>query len=238
VKIQTFIFNWRNQYEKTKQKIEQLKSIGVTPLVINSDDEHREEGWVNIGEESYFTDQFIAALKNFDKDSDVLFHIQGDASYDNWEQLYADAEKYFYETNWGIYAPNVDYTWYDSERTDVNNLDFGIQNLKFVANTDCTCWFIHRDIIQEYYKRGLDFSPYKMGWCWDIVFPAMAYLMRRPVLRDYYHTIQHPPGTNYNKEQAEKEMAAMYNGLPEDIQKVFRYIKGDRRYLALYYKDE
>jgi hypothetical protein len=75
-----------------------------------------------------------------------------------------------------------------------------------------------------------------MGWCWDIVFPAMAYIMKRPVLRDYSHTIDHPPGTNYNKEQAETEMMDMYHRLPEDLQKAFRYIKGDRRYLALYYK--
>lgn len=236
MKIQTFIFNWRGQYEKTIEKISQLDKLGIKPTIINSDDEHREEGWVNIGEDSYFTDQFIAALNNFDSDSDILFHIQGDASYDNWEKLYADAEKYFHETNWGIYAPNVDYTWYDSDRTDIDNLNFDIENLKFVANTDCTCWFIHRDIIQEYYNRKLDFSPYKMGWCWDIVFPAMSYIMKRPVLRDYSHTIDHPPGTNYNKDQAEIEMRDMYNNLPEDLQKAFRYIKGDRRYLVLYYK--
>lgn len=236
MRIKTFIFNWRGQYEKTQEKISQLKEIGITPVVINSDDEHREIDWVNIGEESYFTDQFISALSNFSKDYDVLFHIQGDASYDNWEKLYADAEKYFQETNWGIYAPNVDYTWYDSSRTDVENLDIGIENLKCVATTDCTCWFIHKDVIQEYYRRELDFGPYKMGWCWDIVFPAMAYIMKRPVLRDYSHTIQHPPGTNYNKTQAEQEMQHMYNNLPEDLQKAFRHIKGDRRYLALYYR--
>ena len=27
--IQTFIFNWRNQYEKTKYKVAQLKNIGI-----------------------------------------------------------------------------------------------------------------------------------------------------------------------------------------------------------------
>lgn len=236
MKIQTFIFNWRNQYEKTKEKIKQLNDIGVTPIIINSDDEHRDEGWINIGEESYFTDQFIAALKNFDTDADILFHIQGDASYNNWKQLYEDAEKYFLETNWGIYAPNVDYTWYDSSRTDVPNLDMEIDNLKLVADTDCTCWFIHKDIINEYYTRKLDFSPYKMGWCWDIVFPAMSYIMKRPVLRDYSHTIDHPEGTNYNKEQAEKEMAEMFKNLPEDLKTAFSYIKGDIRYLATYYK--
>ena len=84
--IQTFIFNWRGQYEKTIEKEIQLLSIGKHPIVINSDDEKTEEGWHNIGEASYFTDQFLKAIELFD--GDVLFHIQGDASYDNWEKLY------------------------------------------------------------------------------------------------------------------------------------------------------
>ena len=99
--IQTFIFNWRGQYEKTIEKETQLLSIGKHPIVINSDDEKTKEGWHNIGEASYFTDQFLKAIELFD--GDVLFHVQGDASYDDWEKLYADAEKYFEETDGSHY---------------------------------------------------------------------------------------------------------------------------------------
>jgi hypothetical protein len=49
MKIQTFIFNWRNQYAKTKEKITQLTNIGVEPNVINSDEQYNEFGWHNIG---------------------------------------------------------------------------------------------------------------------------------------------------------------------------------------------
>ena len=66
MKIQTFIFNWRGQYEKTKEKQKQLSAIGVVPVVINSDDNHREDNpnWHNIGEESYFTAQFLKSTQN------------------------------------------------------------------------------------------------------------------------------------------------------------------------------
>jgi hypothetical protein len=231
--IQTFIFNWRGQYEKTKQKIAQLHKIGVTPIVINSDDLFRENEWHNIGEESYFTAQFVKAIELFT--GDVLFHIQGDASYENWEQLYKDAESAFNETNCGIYAPNVDYTWYDSSKTDIDTIRIPNKNLKAVANTDCTCWFIHKDIIDLYKQRNLDFRPYTMGWCWDIVFPALSYMNKRPVIRDYSHTIDHPPGTNYNKELAEKEMWDLYNSLDSDIQEAFGYVKGNRFNLVKYF---
>jgi hypothetical protein len=237
MKIQTFIFNWRGQYENTRTKEKQLQAIGVSPIVINSDDDyiHIEE-WCHIGNEAYFGKQFAEAVNIFD--GDVLFHIQADASYDNWEHLYKDAEKYFEQTDWGIYAPNVDYTWYDSSRTDINNLDFPIPGLKIVANTDCTCWFIHKDIIEEYLKRDLNLEQYKMGWSWDIVLPAISYLMQRPVIRDYNHTIKHPMGTNYNVQQAEKEMWDLYQTLPKDIQEAFSYIKGDREKLVKYYAED
>lgn len=232
--IQTFIFNWRGQYEKTKYKITQLENIGVIPIVINSDDEHKEYGWHNIGEESYFTAQFIKALELFT--GDVLFHIQADASYENWHLLYEDAKKSFETYKCGIYAPNVDYTWYDSKKTDIDTVRFpGNKNLKAVANTDCTCWFIHKDIINLYKQRNLDFSPYTMGWCWDIIFPALSYMNKRPVVRDYSHTIDHPPGTNYNKEKAEKEMWELYNSLDPDLQKAFGHVKNDRYELLKYF---
>lgn len=231
--IQTFIFNWRGQYENTVYKINQLRQIGVEPIIINSDESHEMPDWHNIGEDSYFTAQFIKALELFT--GDILFHIQADASYDNWQQLYDDAIKTFNDTKCGIYAPNVDYTWYDSTRTDIDSIRMYTKNLKAVANTDCTCWFIHRDIIELYKQRNLDFSPYTMGWCWDIVFHALSYMNKRVVLRDYSHTIQHPRGTNYNKELAEKEMWQLYNSLDPDIQEAFGYIKSNRYNLVKYF---
>lgn len=235
MKIQTFIFNWRGQYEKTKHKISQLHQLGIEAIVINSDDLYNEYGWHNIGEESYFTAQFLKALELFD--GDILFHIQGDASYDKWGELIEDAKKYHGIYNYGIYAPNVDYTWYNSERTDLPFFLFDEPNLKMVANTDCTCWFIHKDIINMAKEKGIDFSPYKMGWSFDIIYPALSHMARRPVIRDYGHTIDHPEGTNYNKEQAEAEMLQLFNACPPEVQRGFSYIKTDINKIYDFYKD-
>jgi hypothetical protein len=235
MKIQTFIFNWRGQYEKTKEKQKQLSAIGVVPVVINSDDNHREDdpNWHNIGEESYFTAQFLKAIELFD--ADVMFHIQADASYDNWTEIYAGAEECFDTYNWGIYAPNVDYTFYDSSRADLKSFDLEEPYYKMVANPDCTCWFIHKDIIEDAKNRNIDFAPYKMGWSFDIVYTAIGYISKRPVIRDYRYTISHPPGTNYSKQQAETEMHTFYSKLPSDIQTAFKYIKQDKEHLGKYY---
>jgi hypothetical protein len=236
MKIQTFIFNWRGQYDKTIEKIGQLTKIGVDPIVINSDEKHEQPDWYNIGENSYFTAQFLKATELFEQsDADILFHIQADASFDDWAKLYQEAEKYFEIYNWGIYAPNVDYTWYDSTRSDLTTFDLDEPGIRMVANTDCTCWFIHKDIIAKTKERGVNFSPYKMGWSFDIVYPAVSYIMKRPVIRDYNFTIDHPKGTNYNVGQAEKEMMDLYNTLDPEVKKAFYLIKNNKDELANYY---
>ncbi len=240
MKIQTFIFNWpgmkegKTHYEMVTKKVEQLKLLEKDPIVINSDEEHDQPEWHNIGNDGYFTAQFMKALDLFE--GDILFHIQADCYYDNWQPIYDSAVKYYKKYKWGIYAPNVDYTWYTSERTDLDMFRIPEDNLKMVANPDCTCWMIHKDILKEAVKRKIDFAPYKMGWSFDIIYTALCYMLKRPVLRDYRYTVKHPQETNYSKPQAEIEMHNFYNSLPEEIKRPFAMIKGDINQLAEYYK--
>lgn len=55
--IQPFIFNWRNQFEKTCAIEDSLKQIFGEVTVINSDEENTREGWIDLGDEAYFTTQ-------------------------------------------------------------------------------------------------------------------------------------------------------------------------------------
>lgn len=69
-----------------------------------------------------------------------------------------------------------------------------------VSNTDCTCWFLHRDVINR--MPQIDLNLNKLGWGVDT---AMAYLsnkQNRKILRNYKHTIIHPASTNYDKNVA------------------------------------
>jgi hypothetical protein len=234
MKIQTFIFNWKGQHNNTLDKIKQFEKIGIETTVINSDDSYTHyDNWYHIGEQSFFTSQMLKATELFD--SDFLFHIQADVSYDNWQKLIDDALKYYDKYEWGLYAPNIDYTWYDASKTDVDRLQLEDPNLKMVASTDCSCWFINKDIIDISKDREINFEPYQIGWSFDLVYSAISYLNKYPVIRDYNHTVKHPKGSGYNVEQAEQEMIQLYNSLPEDIQKAFYFIKMDRERLADYY---
>jgi hypothetical protein len=232
--IQPFIFNWNNQFQKSCQIENSLGKIFDKVTVINSDDHNSRQGWVNIGDECYFSDQFKKALELFD--GDVLFHIQGDVSYNNWEGLVEDAKKYLDYYDAGIYAPNIDYTWYSSENTDILSLESEHQNIKMVACTDETVWFIRKEILQEMVERKVDFSNNKMGWGWDLVLCAICFANSRPVIRDYNHTINHPKGTNYPQSQAADELVDLWNSLNNDIIEIISYIKGDREKINKYFQ--
>lgn len=197
---QIFIFNWKNQEQKVLQKIQQLNDAGYNPIIINSDDTLRDKyDWVHIGEQAYFTEQFNTAVNLFN--SDLFIHIQGDASYDNWGQLISDAQKYFTIYNYGIYAPDIDYTNWYAESVNINQLS---DNIWEILNTDSICWFIHKDIINEY--EPIDVSQNKFGWGIDWYLIHISNAKNRKVIRDYNHKVLHPNSTNYDKEQATKEL--------------------------------
>jgi hypothetical protein len=232
--IQPFIFNWNRQFEKTCAIEDALMPLFDKITVINSDDNNTRQGWIDIGDASHFSDQFRKALELFD--GDVLFHVQGDVSYDRWEELIEDAKKYLEYYDAGIYAPNVDYTWYSAGNSDINSLESDHSNIKMVASTDETVWFIKKEIIQEMLDREVDFSNNKMGWGWDLVLSAICFANSRPVIRDYNHTIDHPMGTNYNSEKAGEEMLELWNSLDPDLKEIVSYIKGDREKIAKYFQ--
>jgi len=152
LKIQSFIFNWHNQFESTLVIEKQLNKILDQVNVINSDEQNYRAYWHNIGEDSYFTAQFQKALELHDGDS-IFFHIQGDTSYNNWNKLVQDARHYMQKYNAGIYYPKVkNVEWYDDNITTIQTMHAPDENIKYIATGDETVWFIHPKVI-EYVKR-------------------------------------------------------------------------------------
>lgn len=237
--IQPFIFNWRGQFEKSCVIEDSLKEIFGEVTVINSDEENTRKGWIDLGDEAYFTMQFRQALDLLKPDKKVLMHCQGDTVFDNYKELVKDARKYYNLYEWGVYAPDVTNVWYTPEHTDINGIESQDENIKMVACTDETVWFVHRDVLDEYYARGLPeimtHQRMKMGWGWDLVMNGISFLKGRPVIRDYSHQIQHAKGTNYNKNSAGEEMGGLWNSLQDDLKECISYIKGDREKLTKYF---
>jgi hypothetical protein len=199
-KIHPFIFNWPGQYENCLKLENQFKSVFGEVTVINSDDSHREDRWVNVGDEMYFTGQWSWAIELFK--GDILFHTQADAYCEDLEGFINSALSNLEKYNWGIYEPAFDRN--DIIGADLFTADPKVdKNIKLVANTDCTMWLIHKDVIQggkEKYDKY--FFGLKYGWGIPQLYASESYKLNRPVIKDYNYIGHHPSGTGYSQNAA------------------------------------
>ena len=232
--IQPFIFNWRNQFDNAKSTYEDLCKIFNKVNVINSDESNEPSEWENVGNDYWFGGQFKKAMEMFT--GDVLMHIQADASYNNWGELIVDAKKYFSQYKLGVYAPNVDYTWWNSNKADINDKNNILDhtNLKLVCNTDCTVWFIHKEALSGVATCIENISDDHLGAGIDTLIIANSMLKKRLVIRDYNHKISHPKSTGYNTNIATKEKWELINSAERTIKRVSKLI--DRRATNLLYQ--
>jgi GR25 family glycosyltransferase involved in LPS biosynthesis len=213
-KIDAFIFNWRGQLQKTLKTESELRKIFNKVTVINSDDDNKFDHWINIGEDAYFAAQFLKALELFD--GDILFHVQGDVAYDNWSALVENAKLYYKKYKYGVYAPNIDYTYWDSQKVDLDSFGETDEKLKLVSMTDCSCWFINKEIINEYkIKYSDNFKKNKYGFGADLINCAISFQKAMPVIRDYEHTVDHPCFMGYNWHDANRMLEEYINAIED-----------------------
>jgi hypothetical protein len=171
-------------------------------------------------------------------DGDILFHVQGDATFENWKCVVDNAKKYFEKYNWGIYAPNVDYVWLSSEKVNLKTVLFEESTLSMVTNPDCTCWFIHKDVINFFHSLNIDLeSNNKYGWGIDWIMCALSYQLGRPVIRDYEFSVSHPKQTGYNAKEASVDLNRLVHSLDIDLQMVIYDLYRNDEKLRLHFYD-
>lgn len=221
-KIVPFIFNWSNQFENAKRTEDQLREICSEVFVVNSDPDNSRSGWIDVGEDAYYTEQFLRAVELFD--GDFLFQVQSDASYHNWQAVLDNALKYFEKYNWGVFAPNVDFTGWGSAGVNIESTYLKEPELSLVSCTDCTCWFIHRDTMWQFINHKSLFSNNKYGWGIDLLMAALSYFHRKPVIRDYGHTIVHPRGCGYDNEAAMVELKTFMQNVDDELKPILHNI--------------
>ena len=233
--VQPFIFNWKGKYRNVNKIAGQFRSIFEDITVINSDDDYCPEDWVNIGDDFYFSGQFNTALKYFS--GDIFFHVQGDVSYNRWQELVDDAIFYMQYYDCGIYAPNINHTHWPTEVVkikDRNNL-LEHESLDIVSCTDETVWFIHRDVLSKIGQHSIHFPYSDFGWGIDFVLSSISFLNKKLVLRDSSHTITHPKGRSYSFQQAMQQLKKLKDSLPLDVLEIVNLIQ-DKNKQDLIYK--
>jgi len=229
--IQGFIFNWKG-HEARAAALERKLGEFARMTVINSEEALSEprHGWVQLDDEAYFSEQWNHAVELFD--ADLFFHIQADADFDRFDRLFERVRMLFQKYRLGAYEPNVDYTALQFRKDKLHALEPDLFEVPF---TDCTCWFVAREVIRALPPVNLAANRYGWGICRAIA--AVSRLKERLCVRDYSLTVKHPKGTGYPKESARTEKFSYPFSLSLDVRQemarldqVYRqvYVKPDR----------
>jgi hypothetical protein len=211
--VDAFIFNWPGHEENAVALAERL-GPRLRTTVINSDvaaaPRHRD--WVHLGEEAYFSAQWNAARERLS--GDVLFHVQADALCSDVDAVLGRALAVFARYGPGVYEPNPDYTAVHYARSLLPTLE---PDLCVVPLTDCTCWFVAADLVRT--LPPVDVSINRFGWGVCAAVAALGGRRRRPCLRDYRFTIEHPRGRGYPASEAVRQRIAYIRALPPSLRR-------------------
>lgn len=219
MKIDSFIFNWNGYFESAKLLESTVSAFSDRVNVINSDDHNQLNHWHNIGNKCFFTDQWFKCLEVHDSEK-ILFHVQADTYYNQWDNLAKDALYYMNKYNAGIYYPKVrNVEWFDDNTTEILGIKMQDDNIKCIANGDETVWFIHPAVIKYFKDNNLDkfFLNNRIGWGWDVVFCGISYILGMPVIRDSNHIIEHDLSRGYANEEAESQFYDLIHSLPFEL---------------------
>lgn len=214
---QAFIFNWHRVTDNAKELQRQFSDLGIKTYVINSDERAGHDGlpnWIDIGDSGYMVQQYAKALDIFD--ATYFLELFADI-YDVDAQLIVERACYtFSNYECGVYAPNVDYIFWDCDLTRVTQLE---EHLYEVPNPESLLTFIHRDIAT---RIVLDPERYTIGWGIDFLVSVLSHVQNKKVIRDYITTIRHPKGHGYNHTEARKQFHQFIDDLGPDLSPLMR----------------
>jgi len=225
ITIESFVFNWRGHAAQAHKLERELRKFGRT-TVVNSEEEveHLHPGWVHLGDTAYFAAQWASARERFQ--GEIMFHVQADAEPENLEEIFERARSALTSARVGVYEPNVSYSDVTYDAAVLRSLG---PDLYEVPLTDCTCWFIHREVLAT--VPHVEPSINALGWGIAAAVAAGAGLVGRLVVRDYGVIIRHPKNRGYDNEDALRQRDAFIDALAPDFRMEMEAVY--RRYLAL-----
>jgi hypothetical protein len=211
MRIQAFIFNWPTENSNVFELERRIGEV-VDVVVINSDERLRDRynHWIHLHESAYFSAQWNKAMEIFN--GDLLFHIQADANFDDFDGLLRRAADVLKRKEIGVYEPNVDFTLITYNPASLPQIEPGLFE---VPLTDCTCWFVAADVLRELPRVDLSVNRYGWGICGGVA--AVCRLQEKVCVRDYTMTVRHPRSRGYCSKAALQERGAYLDTLSPAI---------------------
>jgi hypothetical protein len=207
VRIQAFICNWPGKKQHAAE-LEAKFRQHCEVMVINTDDSlrARHPHWHHIGKEGYFTDQWNAALEQFD--ADVFLQIQADIWPTQLGRMLSECVRYISNFGVGVYAPNLNYTAHVFRRESLVRVNDAVYE---VPNTDSSFWAMTSEVLRN--TPAINPKINRLGWGTDYLVSVVARRKGRKVVRDYRFTAGHLKSRGYSSANAWRQFAGFMESL-------------------------
>lgn len=219
MKIHGFVCSWEGHEDKAEALQENIGRC-VTVTVINTEQplKGHHPAWIHLERSAYFSAHWNKIVELLD--GDILFQIQADAELENFEELFAKAEILFKKYQLGVYEPNVDYTAIRYNKLDLPMLEPEVYE---VPKTDCTCWFVAKEVLRRLPPIDVGVNKYGFGVVRAIA--ALSNLSGKRCARDYSFTVRHPRGSGYDHRAAKEQMKKYLQTLDTDLQEAIAQVE-------------
>lgn len=203
--IYVYIFSWKKVTANATELYRAVAPVFPHTTFINCD-EHvtmpADIPTIQCDDSFYYGKQFDTAIHHAPVGSYVAC-IVGDVDPSaNWTLIANNTVAAFNLDKFGIFAPNVDYTWHTAKKACI------INNIYTVPNTDCTCWFLHPMVVDK--LRTLSIGTISnLGWGIDTIAIHESIKNRLLIARDYDTLVRQPKGTAYSTVEARVQMNAL-----------------------------
>lgn len=205
--FQVFIFNY-GLMNKALALQKQFTDIGIDAYILDSDsgNEVPEGNNIYAFENIYYSGLWNEALELFTGSHMMI--ITSDVEIPDASKLVKNAKAFYKSDKAWIYAPNVNYTFWDYEPSALADYS---RDLKIVPNTDGMCWALSSDA--AFSVGNIDIEINKIGFGIDLLAAMMAGREGKLVVRDYSITVKHPQTRSYDSKEAEKQEFAWIDSI-------------------------
>jgi hypothetical protein len=199
------VISWTGQDENAERIASQARGAADHVTVLHSCPDHRKlperPGWVQLPDADFYGAKFAHSLAL--NRGDVMLHVHADARTSDWAVVVRRCRDAFLRIPaLGVWAPDVHYTPFPLEEVHIGNL--GDEALAAVAHTDSIVWSVCAPVRAR--MRQLDLGRTPLGWGVDWAAICFCVSHGLLVLRDRTMRIEHPRGSGYRRQDAERQM--------------------------------
>jgi hypothetical protein len=206
--IYIYIFNWHKTTQNAINMYNIVTKYCKNCYIINCDENFKNNenyNCIQLDDNYYFGGQFETSIKDI-PDNKFFCNIVADMDINiDWMKLFDNAIDAFNSYEIGVYSP------YDINSGHQDRHELLDKCLYNITNTDCTCWFIHPNIIKKI-KNIEYYNICNYGWGIDIMIMKESKKQNLLTIRDYSIEIVQPKNSSgYNHDIAIVQLNNLLN---------------------------